>query len=477
MKKLLSVMLKIGFFGFGGGTALIPVIEEAVVKEENLIDEEEFNKAVLVANITPGALPVEIAAVIGSKVSGVKGMILSAVMMALPGALLTVLLVSLIRMSGMAVLSQIMFASAGVTAYIIFMLIEYTRGTLQECKENKTFRWGLLAVLVVFWLTSGTEMFQVLGIDATPLFDISTVNMLMITFFAIFYTRGKLKPLNLIVCGCLIVPYLLCVGKVHLIQSDGVKWALRFIMIILGCYGLFRSMKGRMQFKFRTLKRVAGEVAGWCIFLLLLCIPAFFLFPDTLQFIWNGVISTFLSFGGGDAYLALADGMFVDTNMVSYQDFYQNVVVVANALPGSILCKVLSGVGFVMGDRVGGPGTGYMLALGGFASGVAASGGTAAAVAYIYERFETLEVFRLIKLAIRPIVTGLLLSVCVSMVYQNMSIGQGDSGSLAVVLLLSAGIFVLNLCMKHKTGIRPIYMVIISAGISLISLNIYDILM
>lgn len=142
-------MLEIGLFGFGGGTALIPVIEEAVVKEEKLVDEEEFNKAVLVANITPGALPVEIAAIIGNKVSGMKGMILSAVMMALPGAFLTVLLVSLIQMSGMAVLGQIMFASAGVTAYIIFMLVEYTKSTLRECKEKHNLKWGLAAAIVV----------------------------------------------------------------------------------------------------------------------------------------------------------------------------------------------------------------------------------------------------------------------------------------------------------------------------------------
>ena len=60
-------MFKIGAVGFGGGTALIPVIEEEVVNNNNIIDDTEFNKDVIIANITPGALPVEIAAGIGRK--------------------------------------------------------------------------------------------------------------------------------------------------------------------------------------------------------------------------------------------------------------------------------------------------------------------------------------------------------------------------------------------------------------------------
>ena len=41
MKSLLSIMLRIGTFGFGGGTALIPVIEEEVTKNNKLINDDE----------------------------------------------------------------------------------------------------------------------------------------------------------------------------------------------------------------------------------------------------------------------------------------------------------------------------------------------------------------------------------------------------------------------------------------------------
>ena len=47
MRKFISMtatMLKIGFIGFGGGSALIPVIEEEVVEKDKIVSEEEFNR-------------------------------------------------------------------------------------------------------------------------------------------------------------------------------------------------------------------------------------------------------------------------------------------------------------------------------------------------------------------------------------------------------------------------------------------------
>ena len=241
MKKLLPVMFKIGSVGFGGGSALIPVIEEEVVTENHLLSEEEFNKYVVVANITPGALPVEIASGIGRQICGIPGMILAAVMMALPGAFLTVLIVSLINQSGASILQQILFASAGVGAYIIYMLIEYTRNTYRECKKMQNARSGMFFVFLVFLLTSGKELYQILGIDRTPIFDISTVNILVIAFFIIFYTNGEGKKIRLAVSTIVSVLYCLCVGKAHVIPGDVVPNILRLVMIALSIWGFAKG--------------------------------------------------------------------------------------------------------------------------------------------------------------------------------------------------------------------------------------------
>ena len=46
MRKFISMtmtMLKIGFIGFGGGSALIPVIEDEVVEKDKIVSEEDRN--------------------------------------------------------------------------------------------------------------------------------------------------------------------------------------------------------------------------------------------------------------------------------------------------------------------------------------------------------------------------------------------------------------------------------------------------
>ena len=60
-------MFRVGLIGFGGGNALIPILEQAAVEEQKLVNQEEYEEDVVVASITPGALPVEIAGGIGRR--------------------------------------------------------------------------------------------------------------------------------------------------------------------------------------------------------------------------------------------------------------------------------------------------------------------------------------------------------------------------------------------------------------------------
>ncbi|MCD8149752.1 MAG: chromate transporter [Clostridiales bacterium] len=472
MRELLSVMFKIGCIGFGGETALIPVIEEEVTQEKQLIDEDEFNKDVVVANITPGALPVEIATGIGRKVCGIPGMILAGVMMALPGAFLTVLLVSLIDRSNDVILRQILFASAGVTAYIIFMLIEYARGTYAESRKNHSAKRSLFFMLLVFFLTSGKEIYQIFGVERTPVFDISIVNILLVAFFIIFYTNGQFNRAKMVVILVISVLYGLCVGETNLLSDSRLLLVLRLIMLGLSIYGVRKSINGKIPFSWLSLRTLIRELACWAAFLLVFSIPAIILYPGIFAFLGQGLISAVMSFGGGDAYLAVADGLFVSSGMVGYNDFYSKIVVVANALPGSILCKILAGVGYVLGFRSGSTfAAGYAVALAGFVCSVAASGSTFSCVVYLYERFENLQIFQTIKKYIRPIVAGLLLSVSASMLYQNMNIAETEQWNVGWILILTAALYLLNiLCRKHSR-IRPFFMVLISAGIALIVCN------
>ena len=57
IRGLMQAMLRVGVIGFGGGNALIPVMEKEFVTKKLYVTKEEYDEAVLAASITPGALP------------------------------------------------------------------------------------------------------------------------------------------------------------------------------------------------------------------------------------------------------------------------------------------------------------------------------------------------------------------------------------------------------------------------------------
>ena len=199
MRKFISMtmtMLKIGFIGFGGGSALIPVIEDEVVEKDKIVSEEEFNDDVMIASITPGALPVEVATGIGRQASGLKGMAAAATAMALPGALLTVLLQAVISSAGSVVKSQINYLSIGISAFIILTLLAYSLGTVCQAVNKREGQLYGLIILGVFLLSGEKSIYQLFGLDIKPIFALSTIQVLGAAFFVILFTKGHVRCLR-----------------------------------------------------------------------------------------------------------------------------------------------------------------------------------------------------------------------------------------------------------------------------------------
>lgn len=76
MKKTLSLFLaffKIGAFTFGGGYAMIALLENEFVEKKKWITKNEFLDMVAIAESTPGPVAVNSATYIGYKAAGFKG--------------------------------------------------------------------------------------------------------------------------------------------------------------------------------------------------------------------------------------------------------------------------------------------------------------------------------------------------------------------------------------------------------------------
>ncbi|MBP5562154.1 MAG: chromate transporter [Muribaculaceae bacterium] len=71
--QLFITFLKIGAFTFGGGWAMISIIEREVVERHKWIPHDEFLDLLAVAQSMPGILAVNISVVVGDRLRGLKG--------------------------------------------------------------------------------------------------------------------------------------------------------------------------------------------------------------------------------------------------------------------------------------------------------------------------------------------------------------------------------------------------------------------
>ena len=86
---------RVGTFGFGGGQAMIPLMEQECVQQAQWLTSEEFLDALAMGNALPGPIAIKMAAMVGWKVGGPIGCIAAIVGVAAPAILLMLALAAL----------------------------------------------------------------------------------------------------------------------------------------------------------------------------------------------------------------------------------------------------------------------------------------------------------------------------------------------------------------------------------------------
>ena len=95
MKALLELFLTfawIGSFTFGGGYAMIPLIENACVSKKGWITHEEMTDIAVIAESTPGPIAINCATYVGMKKKGIPGAVAATLGVILPSFLIILLI-------------------------------------------------------------------------------------------------------------------------------------------------------------------------------------------------------------------------------------------------------------------------------------------------------------------------------------------------------------------------------------------------
>ena len=84
LPELFFTFAKIGMFTFGGGYAMISIIENTCVEKKQWITHEEMMELTVLAESTPGPIAINAATYVGYKRGGIPGSVVSTIAMVLP---------------------------------------------------------------------------------------------------------------------------------------------------------------------------------------------------------------------------------------------------------------------------------------------------------------------------------------------------------------------------------------------------------
>lgn len=93
--KMFITFFKIGLFTFGGGLAMIPIMEKEFVDKQGWVEKDKFVNAISITQTVPGAVAINMSIFFGYNIAGLAGAVVAAVGVALPSffVILTIALV------------------------------------------------------------------------------------------------------------------------------------------------------------------------------------------------------------------------------------------------------------------------------------------------------------------------------------------------------------------------------------------------
>ena len=125
LKKLLQVFwtfFKIGAFTFGGGYAMIPLIQNEAVEKRHWVTDDDILEIVAIAESTPGPIAINSATFVGYRAAGVLGSVCGTLGVVLPSFVI-ILALSFVLQEFQA-LRVVQYAFFGIRAGVLALLLK-----------------------------------------------------------------------------------------------------------------------------------------------------------------------------------------------------------------------------------------------------------------------------------------------------------------------------------------------------------------
>ena len=147
MKKLwilFCAFLKIGAFTFGGGYAMIALLENEFITKKQWISREEFLDMVAIAESTPGPVAINSATYLGYKIAGIAGAGIATIAVSIPSFII-IYVISLF-LKGFLSLTVVSHAFQGIQVCVVYLILS---AGLKMLKEIEKTIWNILIIIGV----------------------------------------------------------------------------------------------------------------------------------------------------------------------------------------------------------------------------------------------------------------------------------------------------------------------------------------
>lgn len=162
---LFLTFLKIGALTFGGGYAMIPLIQRETVEKKKWISNSDILDIVAIAESTPGPIAINTATFVGYRVAGILGAMLATLGVVLPSFLI-IFAISLV-LAQFENNTVVKYAFAGIRAGVLALIIKALYMMYKQAPKHIISYIIMAAAFAVSAFTGTNVLWIILGCAAT----------------------------------------------------------------------------------------------------------------------------------------------------------------------------------------------------------------------------------------------------------------------------------------------------------------------
>lgn len=187
---LFLTFLKIGVFTFGGGYAMIALLEKEFIDRKKWMEHDEFMDIVAIAESTPGPIAINCATYIGYKVGKFLGAVLATLAVCIPS--FVIIFVISLFFNAFLEIKLVAYAFKGIQACVVFLILSAGMKMFIKMKKKPQ-------NIVLFVLTFGVMLaFSLCAIAFSSIYYILigcvTGLIIYIISFAVQRKKAKKQP-------------------------------------------------------------------------------------------------------------------------------------------------------------------------------------------------------------------------------------------------------------------------------------------